>query len=202
MTYKYAKIFGWMVVLHLFLFTWKALLSQYLSVSEPFEMKMLTMSGMGVLSIAIFLFARIRKTDLSILPKHFDLIITATILLSVVVLVATAVFFTRGTKEIGLLLYGCIVTPLFEELLFRGYFYRLQEQMHSSRLRLILFNALLFSIWHLGYIVQPLAGGEWMALSKLPIAFVYGLPLAAIRSKTNSTLCTFLTHGALNALLG
>lgn len=80
--------------------------------------------------------------------------------------------------------------------------FNLQEHIHPKLYPLVLMNALLFSVWHIGYIVQPLMSGEWMALSKLAIALFYGLLLAAIRWRTHSTLCSFLSHGALNALMG
>lgn len=202
MTYKYAKIFGLLLVLHLFLYTWKALLSQCPSLADPFEIKMLTMSGMCILAAAIVIITRIRHIGLSILPTRFNRLSIVTILLSLLILGTTAVLFGKGTHALWLLMYGSIVTPIFEELLFRGYIYRIQEQIHGRQSQIIMFNALLFSIWHLGYIVQPLLSGEWMALSKLIIAFVYGLLLATIRYKAKNTLCCCLAHGALNTLLG
>ena len=89
--------------------------------------------------------------------------------------------------------------PGHESSLFFG---MLQERIHAAPYQVVLLNALLFSVWHIGYIVQPLMNGEWMALSKLVIALFYGLLLATIRWRTKSTLCSFLAHGALNACLG
>ena len=44
--------------------------------------------------------------------------------------------------------------------------------------------------------------GEWMALSKLAVALIYGLVLAYIRCRTKSTLCSIMAHAALNSFLG
>ena len=90
----------------------------------------------------------------------------------------------------------------FEELLFRGHIYDLQQRVHRQTFHVIIVNALLFSVWHLGYIVNPLFCGEWMALCKLIVGLLYGLVLASIRSITKSTLCCVLVHGALNSFMG
>ena len=110
--------------------------------------------------------------------------------------------FYKRSRGVGLLLYGSLVTPLFEELLFRGHIYVLQQRVHRQTFHVIIVNALLFSVWHLGYIVNPLFCGEWMALCKLIVGLLYGLVLASIRSITKSTLCCVLVHGALNSFMG
>ena len=69
-------------------------------------------------------------------------------------------------------------------------------------LSVVVINALLFSLWHLGYIVNPPLCGEWMALGKLVVGLLYGLVLAYIRCRTKSTLCCILAHGAINSFLG
>ena len=92
--------------------------------------------------------------------------------------------------------------PLFEELLFRDHIYAIQQHLHRHTLQIVVMNALLFAVWHLGYIMHPLWCGEWMALSKLIVGFLYGLLLAYIRSRTQSTVCCILTHGAMNSFFG
>ena len=110
--------------------------------------------------------------------------------------------FYKRSRGVGRLLYGSLVTPLFEELLFRGHIYDLQQRVHRQTFHVIIVNALLFSVWHLGYIVNLLFCGEWMALCKLIVGLLYGLVLASIRSITKSTLCCVLVHGALNSFMG
>lgn len=146
--------------------------------------------------------SQVRNTSLSVWPKQFGITTVSVVLLSVLMLLFTAVCFTKGPRGVGLLLYGSLVTPLFEELLFRGHIYVLQLRVHRQTFHVIIVNALLFSVWHLGYIVNPLFCGEWMALSKLIIVLIYGLVLASIRSITKSTLCCVLVHGALNSFMG
>lgn len=52
--------------------------------------------------------------------------------------------------------------------------------MHHDTTILVTANTTLFSFWHLGYIITPLLNGEYMALSKLLIGFIYGVVLAFI----------------------
>ena len=146
--------------------------------------------------------SQVRNTSLSVWPKQFGITTVSVVLLSVLMLLFTSVCFTKGPRGVGLLLYGSLVTPLFEELLFRGHIYDLQQRVHRQTFHVIIVNALLFSVWHLGYIVNPLFCGEWMALSKLIVGLIYGLVLASIRSITKSTLCCVLVHGALNSFMG
>ncbi|MGM9777173.1 MAG: CPBP family intramembrane glutamic endopeptidase [Prevotella sp.] len=189
-------------MLHLFLYVWKASVPPAFSLSQPFEMKMVTMVGMCILTVVVLFISRAQKTCLSVWPGKLDATTIALLLLSVLMLVSTAVCFTKGTHELWLLFYGSLVTPLFEELLFRGHIYDIQQHIHRRTLHVVILNALLFSVWHLGYIVNPLLYGEWMALSKLVVGLLYGLVLASIRYRTKSTLCCILAHGAINSFLG
>ena len=71
---------------------------------------------------------------------------------------STVLCFTKGTHGLLLLCYGSLVTPLFEELLFRGHLFNLQERIHAAPYQVVLLNALLFSVWHIGYILGGVDG--------------------------------------------
>ena len=189
-------------MLQVLLYAWKGIVPHVVGVSQPFEMKMLTMVGMGILTVIVFFISRVGKTHLSVWSEKWRGVNVAVVLLSSLLLISTAVCFTHGVHGWGLMVYGSLVTPLFEELLFRGHIYDIQQHIHRRPRHVPVANALLFSVWHLGYIVQPLWCGEWMALSKLVVALFYGLALAYIRQQTKSTLCCILVHGALNSFLG
>ena len=173
-----------------------------LYLSQPFDMKMVAMAGMCILTVVVLFISQVRNTSLSVWPKQFGITTVSVVLLSVLMLLFTAVCFTKGPRGFGLLLYGSLVTPLFEELLFRGHIYDFQQRVHRQTFHVIIVNAFLFSVWHLGYIVNPLFCGELMTLSKLIVGLLYGLVLASIRSITKSTLFCVLVHGALNSFMG
>lgn len=75
---------------------------------------------------------------------------------------------------------GCLIVPLFEELLFRGLLLRWLGK-HFSTTGAIIASAAVFAVMH-GY---PIV---------LSYAFVAGLFLGLIRERTGSTLNTFFMH--------
>ncbi len=81
---------------------------------------------------------------------------------------------------------GCLIVPLFEELLFRGLLLNWLEKYLSAS-RAILASAVLFAAMH-GY---PVA---------LPYAFIFGLFAGWIRLRTGSTLNMFFMHALNNVL--
>ena len=109
--------------------------------------------------------------------------------------------FKQGLPAVGVLLYGSVVTPLYEELLFRGYLWnRLSDVGYSPR-RLILCTALLFAVWHVGYMANAIAEGNWFAvISKVMVGLCYGFLLGWVRVKTGNCYSTCLVHGLMNLL--
>jgi membrane protease YdiL (CAAX protease family) len=81
---------------------------------------------------------------------------------------------------------GCLIVPLFEELLFRGLLLRWLGKYFSST-RAVIVSAALFAVMH-GY---PIV---------LPYAFVAGLFLGWIRERTGSTLNPFFMHVVNNVV--
>lgn len=105
------------------------------------------------------------------------------------------------------LLFG-IITPLFEELLFRGYIWgKISESggmVNPNGLTLITVT-LLFMVWHLGYIdvlmLHPLAGTgnlPMIMISKMGIGLVLGLIVGYLRLKTGKTYASIIFHGLWN----
>lgn len=105
------------------------------------------------------------------------------------------------------LLFG-IITPLFEELLFRGYIWgKISESegmINPNRLTLITVT-LLFMVWHLGYIdvlmLHPLAGTAnltMIMISKMEIGLVLGLIVGYLRLKSGKTYASIIFHGLWN----
>ena len=105
------------------------------------------------------------------------------------------------------LLFG-IITPLFEELLFRGYIWgKISESggmVNPNRLTLITVT-LLFMVWHLGYIdvlmLHPLAGTgnlTMIMISKMEIGLVLGLIVGYLRLKSGKTYASIIFHGLWN----
>jgi membrane protease YdiL (CAAX protease family) len=85
------------------------------------------------------------------------------------------------------ILRGCLVVPIFEEVLFRGLLLSwLNRHMHFRFALLI--QAVLFAAMH----VYPFA---------LPYAFLFGVATGYIRRTTGSTVNTILMHAINNLIL-
>ena len=81
---------------------------------------------------------------------------------------------------------GCLIVPLFEELLFRGLLLRWLGKRFSAN-RAVIVSAALFAVMH-GY---PIV---------LPYAFVAGLFLGWVRQRTGSTLNPLFMHVVNNVV--
>lgn len=169
---------------------------------DSFYKRMTTMTIMCVLSVAVVLYARLRRVKLSVFPERFGRGYVILTVIAAVLLLSAPSNYLGGWQPFGLLLYGCIVTPIYEELLFRGYIWnRLGACLHAEKL-VYLWSVLLFTIWHLGYMVPQLIAGNWSAvLWKLAAGAGYGAVLGLIRLKTRNCYATILIHGLLNLFM-
>jgi membrane protease YdiL (CAAX protease family) len=69
-------------------------------------------------------------------------------------LVMAIINLTLDPAQLAVLLHGCLVTPLFEELLFRGWGWGRIDAAMPARWRgwgTLVLVTLLFGLWHLGY---------------------------------------------------
>lgn len=114
--------------------------------------------------------------------------------------------------ELQILILGLvfgIITPLFEEILFRGYIWgkiSTSGGMVNPDVLTLLTVTLLFSIWHLGYIdvllLHPMKMGNlgMIMLLKISIGLVLGLIVGYLRMKTGKTYASTLFHGLWNVM--
>jgi hypothetical protein len=100
-----------------------------------------------------------------------------------------------------------IITPIFEEMLFRGYIWgKIDIKSENNDVLTWITVTLLFSIWHLGYVdvflIHPLVIGNLNMLlaSKLVIGFVLGLIVGYARLKTGKTYLSIILHGLWNVM--
>ena len=107
--------------------------------------------------------------------------------------------FLEGAPAAANLFCGSILTPAAEEALFRGWLWgELQAALPSGR-SVLAWNAALFALWHIGYVVPNLAAGDLAAVAgKVAAGLAYGVLLAAIRRRTGNAWGAFLAHGVCN----
>jgi len=161
-----------------------------------------TMIGMIILSVVFVLFTKKQKVSLSVFPEHFNKFYIAGTCLAAVLLVATPSNYSGGFQAIILLIYGSIVTPIFEELIFRGYVWnKLNAVFEKERLTYII-STVLFAFWHLGYIdslaFRTETGLANVMLWKAITGLCYGIVLGVVRLKTKNSYSTMLLHGVMN----
>lgn len=178
-----------LVLAQALLLLWKAALGALLS-PDAFGEKLITMAGMALLTVAILLLCRRKGIELHFLPQRVSRGYVIAAVLTAVLILASPDNYTQGARGPLLRLYASVVTPLFEELIFRGWLFGRLE------------GAGLFSLWHIGYILSALGAGQWLSLTKLAVGLVYGLITGAVRGKTGCWMPSLLVHAALNTLLG
>ena len=178
------------------------LLEQLLSVFFPntdFFERIITMISMIILTVVIILYARKKETTLSFFSQPFTKLSLIITIITIIFLVSTPSNYTGGCKAILLLIYGSIVTTIFEELLLRGYIWNRFKLIYTDERKVYIWNVLLFTVWHLGYMLPQLFAGNWFAvLTKLLAGLGYGIVLGFIRLKSNNCYLTTLVHGILN----
>ena len=92
------------------------------------------------------------KTGLSVFPERFTWPYIRATVLFIVLLIASPSNYRGGMESVFLLAYSCIVTPVFEELLFRGYIWNQLSGIWGNKWPTYLTTSILFGLWHLAYI--------------------------------------------------
>ena len=116
--------------------------------------------------------------------------------------IAAPANYVEGFPAIMTLVYGSIVTPAFEELVFRDLIWNRFEEAGWDEKHVCVWNVALFMIWHIGYMIPNLADGNWNAVIwKLAAGLGYGIVLGFVRLKTRNCYAAFLVHGVLNLFM-
>jgi membrane protease YdiL (CAAX protease family) len=89
-------------------------------------------------------------------------------------------------------IFGVGVAPLFEEIIFRGFLYKVLDEVGGPAAAVPL-TALLFALPHV-----PQLWGSWSAII---VIFFVGYILSAVRQRSNSVIPSFVIHTAYNAML-
>ena len=150
-----AKIFG-SVVLILFLsglFRFAIKQAVFLFVRQTnFTDRMASMAAMLILAGILLGLSKQAKTKLSVFPERFTWPYIGATVLFIELLIASPSNYRGGMESVFLLAYSCIVTPVFEELLFRGYTWNQLSGIWGNKWPTYLTTSILFGLWHLAYI--------------------------------------------------
>lgn len=163
---------------------------------------MASMFSMIFITISFLVFARKKSISLSILPERFGKSYIIGTLVSVALLVATPSNYTGGFQPIWLLIYSSIVTPVFEEVIFRGYVWNKLNTVFEKEWVTYIVSTVFFALWHIGY-VDSIAfrietGLVNALLWKVITGLCFGIVLGVVRIKTKNGYSTILWHGVMN----
>ena len=78
-------------------------------------------------------------------------------------------------------LFGSIIAPFVEEILFRGYIWKILEEKKINKYMVLLITSFLFASMHL-------------ELYNLPVFFIFGIILGYLRMRTNRMGASLLAH--------
>ena len=199
------KTIGFMILvlllLSLSLFVIKRIIFFFVARTD-FSDYMASMVSMIILTSIILRLSRKAEINLSIFPDKFTVSYISVSIISVVLFIASPSNYKGGIESILLLVYSSIVTPVFEELIFRGYIWNELNQIFTSEWKTYIITTILFALWHLGYISSIAFRVEDDLLNvmiwKVITGLCFGIVLGAVRLKTRNCYSTMLLHGVMN----
>ena len=107
---------------------------------------MITMGCMIILTFMVVLWSSIKKEKLSVFPEKFSKMYLLVTAIAAILFISTPSNFVEGITAILVLIYGSIVTPMYEELLFRGYIWNRLNPFLKVEKNTWLITAVLFSV--------------------------------------------------------
>ena len=199
------KTIGFMILvlllLSLSLFVIKRIIFFFVERTD-FSDYMASMVSMIILTSIILRLSRKAEINLSIFPDKFTVSYISVSIISVVLFIASPLNYKGGIEPILLLVYSSIVTPIFEELIFRGYIWNELNQIFTSEWKTYIITTILFALWHLGYISSIAFRVEDNLLNvmiwKVITGLCFGIALGAVRLKTKNCYSTMILHGVMN----
>ena len=199
------KTIGFMILvlllLSLSLFVIKRIIFFFVARTD-FSDYIASMVSMIILTSIILRLSRKAEINLSIFPDKFTVSYISVSIISVVLFIASPSNYKGGIEPILLLVYSSIVTPVFEELIFRGYIWNELNQIFTSEWKTYIITTILFALWHLGYISSIAFRVEDDLLNvmiwKVITGLCFGIVLGAVRLKTRNCYSTMLLHGVMN----
>ena len=89
-------------------------------------------------------------------------------------------------------IFGIGVAPVFEEVIFRGFLFKVLAEMRGPSVAVPV-TAVLFALLHI-----PQLWGSWAGIA---LIFLVGYILSQVREKSNSLIPSLIIHTSYNAML-
>ena len=170
---------------------------------NKFNDVLISMIVMFLLTLFVIYKSKKEKVSLDIFSymKTYYVIVTGAVLL---LIFTSPSFLTKTSIEsIIPLLYTAIMTPIYEELLFRSYIWNVLKQDNEDEVKVYFLTTVLFSIYHIGYIdtIIMTSGFNQMALMiliKCSLMLSYGFFIGFFRYKIKNSYSCILVHSFIN----
>lgn len=159
---------------------------------------------MVVFTLIGVIIAKKKNISLSVFPQKHKLVYAiATIIISALIILTPLITGEKSLFIVFSLVYSTIITPVFEELIFRGYVWNELEEKLDKKFSVYIITTLLFAIWHIGYIDTIIFRVEmnsvpFIMLMKVITGLCFGIVLGAVRYKTKNCYSTILLHSLMN----
>jgi len=167
---------------------------------------------MIIFAIIIIIWSKENNKSISLTPnikdnkdkiKYFIVTVIAMFLI-----ISTPIFSKNYSISVIIqLIFTTIITPIFEELLFRGCIWNKLKNCYKNEFVIYIITTALFAIWHLGYYdsiilnmnLNNLTGNLlFVMLMKVSIGLVFGIIIGFVRYKTKNIYSAILTHSIMN----
>ncbi len=147
------------------------------------------------IQLNVFAFMETRES------KIYYLLVTLALLL----LIVTSPLLQREVSIYTLtpLVYGIIIIPIYEEVLFRSYIWGVLQKEHKSEFKVYLLTTAYFALWQAGYIDtiimrQGFNHMIFITFIRCSLMLSYGLLIGFFRYKIKNTYSSMLIHGFIN----
>lgn len=167
---------------------------------------------MIIFTIIIIIWSKKNSENLSLIPNPNNNTSKRIYSISTVIIIFLIVSTPIFNKEYSMgsivsLIFSTIITPVFEELLFRGYIWNQLKNYYKNELVIYMITTILFAIWHIGYFdsiilnmnANNLTGNIlFVMLMKVLTGLIFGIIIGFVRYKTKNTYSAILTHSMMN----
>lgn len=173
---------------------------------------LVTLLEMLLFAVLIILICRKRNINLSIFPdaqrKGSKTRYTISTVIIVLLIIATPIF--NGGLSLNIiipLILSTIATPVFEELIFRGYVWNELKHYYKNELIVYIISTLIFAIWHLGYadsiwfrvtLMGNNSGFPFIIFMKVITGLCFGIVIGFVRYKLKNCYAAILMHSFMN----
>lgn len=162
--------------------------------------------------IFILLLCRKRNINLSIFPNNKSIgtkiKYSITTIVVLFLIISTPIFNGGLSSDVIIpLILSTITTPIFEELVFRGYVWNELKHYYRNESTIYIINTLLFAIWHLGYVdsiwlkmtlMGATTGIPFSMFMKVITGLCFGIVIGFVRYKLKNCYATMLVHSFMN----